>query len=125
MDKVIMALGPAFAVGFAVQQLIELLDPYVVKIAKTGDKKIVIGTISLIFGLILAFGVGLRTLQPLGVTKAGFWDGIVTALIISAGTEGFNSIMKFLGYSKENKKSIAAEKKKAAGPEALSLVERR
>jgi hypothetical protein len=27
MDTLVMALGPAFAAGFALQQLMELLDP--------------------------------------------------------------------------------------------------
>ncbi|MGA2468350.1 MAG: hypothetical protein ABSH06_28910 [Thermodesulfobacteriota bacterium] len=111
--------------GFAVQQLLEILDALVIKIIGTRDKKLILGIVSLIVGLVLAFGAGLRVLQPLGVIKADFLDGVVTALIVSAGTEGFNSIMKFLGYAKEDKKSGAAESKKKAGPEALSLVERR
>ena len=125
MDKLVMALGPAFAAGFAVQQLMELLDPIVIKLIGTGDKKLVLGIVSLIAGLVLAFGAGLRVLQHLGINEADFLDGVVTALIVSAGTEGFNSIIKFLGYAKENKKGIAAEKKNAVGPEALLLVERR
>jgi hypothetical protein len=34
----------------------------------------------------------------------------VTVLVISAGTEGVNSILKFLGYAKEDKKAQAAGK---------------
>lgn len=126
MDKLVVALGPAFAAGFAVQQLLEILDGFVVKIKIIGkaDKKLILGIVSLIVGLVLAFGAGLRVLQPLGVTNADFLDGVVTALIVSAGTEGFNSIMKFLGYAKEDKKGGAAESQKKAGPEALSKVER-
>jgi hypothetical protein len=81
------------------------------------------GLISLGFGLLLAFGAGLRVLQPLGIGQADVLDGIVTALIISAGTEGFNSIMKFLGYAKEEKKAESATKKEEADG-ALPLVER-
>jgi len=125
MDKLILALGPAFAAGFAVQQLLEILDGFVNKKFGKRDKKLILGIVSLIVGLVLAFGAGFRVLQPLGVAKADILDGVVTALILSAGTEGFNSIMKFLGYAKENKKSGAAEGKKRAGEEALSLVERR
>jgi hypothetical protein len=36
-------------------------------------------------------------------------DTIVTALVLSAGTEGTNSIVKFLKYLKEDKKTSAAE----------------
>jgi hypothetical protein len=37
-------------------------------------------------------------------------DFLVTALIISAGTEGFNSLLKLLGYAKETKKGDAANR---------------
>jgi hypothetical protein len=109
MDKLVVALGPAFAAGFAVQQLLEILSPLVDKI-KT-DKKLVLGLLSLLIGLVLAFGAGLRVLQPLGVANVNFvLDAIVTALIISAGTEGFNSIMKFLGYTKDKRGKDAGAK---------------
>jgi hypothetical protein len=123
MDKLVVALGPAFAAGLAIQQILEILDPLVTKIIGTADKKLVLGLVSFITGLALAFGAGLRVLQPLGITNADFWDAIVTGLIVSAGTEGFNSIMKFLGYIKEKKKGEAAVEKEKAG-EALALVER-
>ena len=133
MDKLVVALGPAFATGFAVQQLLEILDPIVIWILakfgvpdkKVGDKKLVLGITSVIVGFVLAFGFGFRVLKPLGYANGDFLDGFVTALILSAGTEGFNSLMKFLGYAKEDKKSTAAESKRRAGQDALSLVERR
>jgi len=123
MDKLVVALGPAFAAGFAVQQLLEILDPLVDKI-KADKKKLLLGIVSLVIGLALAFGAGLRVLHPLGVANADFWDAIVTALIVSAGTEGFNSIMKFLGYTKEKRKGEVGEQKEKTGPEAPALVER-
>jgi hypothetical protein len=107
MDKIVLALGPAFAAGFALQQLLELLDPLLEKLAKD-NKKLAIGVISLLFGLLMSFGAGMRALSPLGFTGGGFWDAFITALIISAGTEGINSIMKYLGYSKEVKKLAAS-----------------
>jgi len=127
MDRLLMALGPAFAAGFAVQQLLEILDPLLgpltikiikkvkgVKFIQEVDKKIILGIISLIFGFILTIGAGLRVLRPFMNARADFIDIIVTALIISAGTEGFNSIIKFLGYAKEHKKGEAGERKKTA-----------
>jgi hypothetical protein len=73
--------------------------------------------LALIVGLVLAAVGGLQVLQPLA--RAGnsavppiAVDVVVTALIISAGTEGFNSIMKFLGYSKEKKAQEAGLKAK-------------
>lgn len=121
MDKLVVALGPAFAAGFAVQQLLEILDPLVIKIIGTADKKLVVGLVSLIIGLVLAFGVGLSVLQPLGITNAGVIDAIVTGLIISAGTEGFNSIMKFLGYAKKEKKVDSKTKAEEAKQEGIDL----
>jgi hypothetical protein len=123
MDKFVFALGPAFAAGFAVQQLLEILDPLLdplsnkiineIKSTQLIDKKIVLGVISLIFGFILTIGAGLRVLRPFLTVRANVLDIIVTALIISGGTEGLNSIIKFLGYAKENKKIERAERKKA------------
>lgn len=112
MDELVMALGPAFAAGFALQQFLEIISPVLDKFNKEDYKKIILKIVSLVAGLLLAFVIGLRVLQPLGVANAGIWDGIVTAFIISAGTEGINSIMKFLGYTKEDKKASAADKRK-------------
>ena len=123
METLVKALGPAFAAGFAVQQLLEVLDPLIMKIIGKADKKLVLGVAAFVFGLVLAFGTGLRVLEPLGVANAGIWDAVVTGLVISAGTEGINSILKFMGYSKEREKAIAAMEKKEA-KSALDLVER-
>ena len=126
MDTLITALGPAFAAGFALQQLLEIVDPVLKRIlGEEADKKLVLGLISFAVGLALAFGAGLRVLQPLGVAGADFVDAFVTALIVSAGTEGFNSILKFLGYTKEKRKAEAGRERDAAGDKALALVERK
>jgi hypothetical protein len=115
MDNLVKALLPAFAAGFAVQQLLEIIDSIIVnKILGTEVKKAVLAGVSLIVGLALAYSANLRVLEPLGVATADIWDIIVTGLIISAGTEGFNSIMKFLSYAKESKKVDATVKKAQA-----------
>ena len=121
MDKIILALGPAFAAGLAVQQLLEILDRLIEQLFSVTeplglniDKKLILGLISLLFGLFLAAGAGLRVLEPLGVENAGFFDVIVTGLIISAGTESLNAIVKFLGYVKEDRKATATAKKQPA-----------
>jgi hypothetical protein len=106
MDTLVTALGPAFAAGFALQQLLEILDPLIEKIARDW-KKMLLALVSFAFGLILAFGAGIRVLVHLGYSGGDLWDAIITALIVSAGTEGINSIMKYLGYAKENKKEEA------------------
>jgi len=125
MDELVKAFGPAFAAGFAIQRLLEILDPILDKLPWIKDhKKIILGLVSLIAGFILAFGVKLQVLAPLGVTGADVLDGIVTAFVISAGTEGFNSIMKFLGYIKEEKKVEAAAKKKDTPPKDIESFTR-
>jgi hypothetical protein len=42
----------------------------------------------------------MRVLQHFGVAGVDFLDAIVTAVIISGGTEGSNSILKILEYLK-------------------------
>ncbi len=102
MDKLIEALGPVFAAGFAVQQLIELLSPVVNRIKSR--KKEILGLSSLVIGLVLSWGLGLRVLQTLGVKTSPIADVILSGLVISGGTDGINSIVKFLGYAKEKKR---------------------
>ena len=124
MDTLVKALGPAFATGLALQQLLQILDPLLEKSqAIQQNKKGILVIVSLLFGLIFAFGAGLRVLAPLGVANADLLDAIGTALIISAGTEGFNSIMKFLGYAKEEKKAEAAKKLANTTKEELDKLE--
>jgi len=105
MEKLIIAFAPAFAAGFALQRFIELMSP-VFDLIKT-NKKLIIGFFSLGIGLALSFGVGFRILVHLGTTGVDVWDSIITGLVISAGTEGFNSIMKFISYTKDMRKTEA------------------
>ena len=112
MDKLITALAPIFAAGLGIQQLGEILSPVIDKISPD-YKKIILGLVSLILGLVLAFVAKLHVLQLLGVTPASgldTLDAVVTGFIISGGTEGVNSILKFLKYAKEDKKNDAAAK---------------
>ncbi len=130
MDKLVTALAPVFAAGFAVQQLLEILTSILDLDARESFqkyKKAILGLVSLILGFVLAYNGYLKVLQPLfaivvvdpltkvvttsfSVTIPNYLDYPVTALVISAGTEGINSIMKFLKYSKEDKKNDAAAK---------------
>lgn len=101
MEQLLTAFAPAFAAALGLQQLIEILDP--VFSWFKGNKGMILKPISLLAGLVLSFFAGLRVLSHLNYSGADIWDIIVTGLIISGGTEGFNSIMKFLGYTKEKK----------------------
>ncbi|HOT07739.1 MAG: hypothetical protein A4E45_00651 [Methanosaeta sp. PtaB.Bin039] len=116
MDSVMIALIPVIVACVAIQQLLEVADPVISRIVGEKDKKLALGLLSMLAGLVLAFVGGLRILRPIwsangldipmGAADSG--DALVTALIVSAGTEGFNSVLKFLGYAKESKKSDAA-----------------
>jgi hypothetical protein len=121
MDKLVTALAPVFAVGFAVQQLLEILGSFLDTWELFKEyKKVILGMISLSIGIVFAFSIdGLRVLQPLFTDPATakptanipqLLDQIATALVISAGTEGVNSILKFLKYAKEDKKTEVAKK---------------
>lgn len=111
MNELVAALGPAFAAGFAVQRLLEILDPIVEKIFGAENKKIVLGVVSLVMGWGLAFGAKLTVLNHFKIVVNSYLDYLVAGLLISAGTEGFNSILKFLSYKKEEKKAEAAAEK--------------
>lgn len=123
---VVKALGPVFAAGFAVQQLLEIFDPLITAIVKTPTmKKIVAGVISLAIGLLLSGFGRFYVLTTLGGSNVNTTlDVIVTGLILSAGTEGFNSIMKFLGYAKDNKKAEAAASTSSAPSDAMKALNR-
>jgi len=135
MDILITSLGPAFAAGLAIQQLLEIADRFFDQILKivdpTGalavlDKRFVLNILSFVVALILTIGAGLRVLNPLGVQTGGLGgdlaDVLVTSLIISAGTESFNSIVKFLGYVKEDRKVMATTKKVQAEQQSIEIA---
>lgn len=108
ITTVVTTLAPAFAAGFAVQQGLQILDSFlnldrkITTAAKTG----LAGLASLVLGFIFATN-GIHILGPLvsnttsTSTIPNWVEILVTALVISAGTEGFNSIMKFIGYKKD------------------------
>ena len=114
MADLTAALAPAFACGFAVQQLLELSDPVLSRSSDPLRKKIYASAISLIAGFVFAHVTPLSVLRVFQTDANRIIDVIVTALIVSAGTEGFNSVMKFLGDKKEEQKADAAKAKQAA-----------
>jgi hypothetical protein len=124
MDVLVTALGPVFAAGLAVQQLLELIGPWMEKLANNEEKrkKLFLGLISLAFGLGLSFGAKLYVLGALGASTPLVVDGIVSGLIISGGTEGINSIMKFLGYTKEKEKANAVTAKEGISEAELNKM---
>ena len=137
LSQVVANLAPPFAAGFAVQQGLHIADSLFQWEKMNPDtKKGVMGLISLALGVLFS-RAGLSVLGaivPLGTGAAHsmLWkiaDVAISALVISAGTEGFNSVMKFLSYQKESAKAAAAVKKAGAAnttaptkPGALDLV---
>jgi hypothetical protein len=115
LDKLIPALAPVFAAGLGIQQLGEILSPLLDKIS-TEYKKVVFGLISLTLGLAVAFLFNLHVLNllldipPNDADKYVILDRFISGLIISSGTEGVNSILKFLKFKKEETKNEAASK---------------
>ena len=104
-------LGAISIAAFAVQQILEILSPFVEWLLGESRKKMALGVISICIGLLLAYVFGLRVLLYAGVTSygpgAGTLDLIVTGFLLGTGTEGVNSILKFLKYLKEDKKLSA------------------
>src|SRR5690242_9796129 len=106
MEKLVTALAPVFAAGFAIQQFLEIPGTLIDIYGGTKFqqyKKAILGIIGGVIGFILAGYIDdLRVLKILVATMnnatgiQAALDIFVTGLIISAGTEGVNSILKFL-----------------------------
>ena len=116
-------LAPVFAASVVVQQILEVCSPFVEKQVSESRKKAVLGIIGFFIGIALARCFGLDVMQYFSL-NSGIWgiDTIVTALILSAGTEGTNSIVKFLKYLKEDKKATAAETLQALRDQTTSVA---
>ena len=108
MDEFIQSLAPVFVASFALQQLIELLDPILDQFIKQ-HKKWILSATAFVVGLALSLGLGLRILYPLGITRFAWVDMILTALFLTGGTKGINDLIKFIGYKKEEAKAALNE----------------
>lgn len=113
------------AVGFAVQQLLQIADPIVSTIigalrnqssktpvdgpglspSRVSDvdlKKSIMGLLSLLAGVVVVSVAGeIRVLHVMGADNHKFLDWFISALTISAGSEGANSILKLAQYLKD------------------------
>lgn len=116
LDQVVIALASAFAAGFAVQQALEILDATLfVRLPPLG-KRTALAWTSLGLGVAFAWFGGIRILAALELAKKdSTTDIIISALFISAGTEGVNSLLKFLQYKKEEQKGEAVQTQEQAG----------
>jgi hypothetical protein len=113
------------AVGFAVQQLLQIADPIVSAIigalrnqfsknqadgtgsspSRVSDvdlKKSIMGLLSLLAGVVVvSVADEIRVLHVMGADNHDYLDWFISALTISAGSEGANSILKLAQYLKD------------------------
>lgn len=126
-------LAPAFIAGFGVQQTVEVIDSLITWLgswdpSKADDvrkKKAILSLVSVAIAAVLT-GLGggsIDVLKPF--VKEGYqwglFGGLITVIFISGGTEGFNSLMKWLSYKKEDAKATAAKAKSDTGNTAAGL----
>ena len=121
----VTALAPAFIAGFGVQQLVEILDSLLTSRNKwdpssaqdVRKKKAILSCVSVAIAMLLVWcGQGqIDVLKPFLGDKYqwGLFGAFTTIIFISGGTEGFNSVMKWLNYKKEDAKATAAQSKSA------------
>ena len=99
MRPLVESLGPVFIAGFALQQLIDLLDPILDRFLKA-QKAWILSAASFIVGLLLSLLLDLRVLRPFGVMRMGWLDTLLTALLITDGTKWVNDLTKVISYKK-------------------------
>ncbi len=119
-DSIIQNLVVPFAAGFVIQRFFDIFDGPISKLV--GDpvyKKLVLGIASTAMGWGIACIVPVEIFHALMKQACGkgidpTFDHILSGIFISAGTEGFNSLMKFANYKKEGARADAVTKQKAA-----------
>ncbi|MFN2273275.1 MAG: hypothetical protein ACK2TX_00360 [Anaerolineales bacterium] len=100
MNPLVESLGPVFIAGFALQQLLELLDPLLERWLKP-HKAWLMSALAFTLGLGIALVLGLRVLASFGLTRAAWLDAVLTALLISSGTKWLNDLLKIISYKKQ------------------------
>jgi hypothetical protein len=103
MNDLATALAPAFVAGFALQQLIDLLDPVLDKFLQP-HKKWILSMVAIILGLFLTLALDFRILHALGITRLPWLDTLLTSMFIAGNTKGINDLLKLIGYKKEEAK---------------------
>jgi len=106
MNPLVESLGPVFIVSFALQQLIELLDPILDKVIKP-HKEWILSAVALAVGLLLTLVLGLRVLRPFGVTRMPWLDVLLTALFVAGGTKWLNDLLKIIAFKKQEVRARA------------------
>jgi hypothetical protein len=126
-----IAVSAALVVAFAIQQTVEIFDSISAVFLDTdknpeqaGKKKAILKLCSLALGIL---AVAVLKVDVLSVVTAvpSEWHGVITAIALAGGTEGVNSVVKYLGYAKESKKNDAAAKLDPSKKDELKAIGRK
>ncbi len=126
-----------FLAGFAIQQVLQILDPFVVwgmaklkagrpnkdlpgGMADADFKKAVMAALAFVLGLATALMTGIRLLRLVRPEFNDFGDLLVSALVLGTGTEAVNTVLKFISYVKDAQKP-PPEPEVSVSPSAVSL----
>ena len=122
------ALLVPFAAGFVLQRFLEIVDPFTTALIKDPTrKKLVMAVISLVVGCAISGWGKVHIFEALGHPLGDGGIGslleiLASGIFISAGTEGFNSVMKFANYKKEASKADAAGRESQVSAKQLAQV---
>jgi len=100
MNPLMESLGPVFIVSFALQQLLDLLEPILDKVMKP-HKEWILSAVAFFVGLLLTLVLGLRVLSPFGFTRMAWLDVLLTALFVTGGTKWLNDLLKIIAYKRQ------------------------
>jgi hypothetical protein len=121
-------ISAAMVVAFGIQQVVETFDSIASAFNFVGTtptaishKKAVLKLLSLVLSWFAAQALGIDVLQGTGVPDEGWLHSLITIVALAGGTEGVNSVLKYAGYAKENKKNEAASKLDPAVPMSQNL----
>jgi len=123
----VQALAAPFIAGFAVQQGVEIISSVACLYSKLDGnvkaKKALFSIVALVLSWVMVSSLKLDVLVPFLKDKQSTNMSIfATTIFVSAGTEGFNSLLKWLSYKKDAAKATAAAEKNTAGDAVHSMA---
>jgi len=113
------AVAVIFIAGFAVQQVLQIIDvPIEIASESIGPKlggdqgtarakKTIMAFLAAAIGIIAASLGDIKLLSLAMSEVRPYLDHIITGLVIGSGTEAANSALKFIGYLKDGQKPAA------------------
>lgn len=109
--------------GFAIQQGLQIIDPLITILARilpgNADEATKKRQLMVIFSFVCGIAASAGGKIRLEISSSTPVDVLLTALVLGAGTEGVNSLQKYVGYAKEARRGPLAEL--GIIPAALSL----